>query len=194
MSRPRGKMIGAFTLVELLVSVAIFVFMTALLMAKYGNFNQSVLLTNLAYDVALTLRTAQTYGLSVRGESSQFQSPYGVAFCSNNCVSGMTNQKIVIFADNNGDKIYSSSDFLINSYAIKRGAKVAGFCLTDPCSMINSSVSNLNVSFQRPHPDAIICSGSPCASSSYAKIFLQAPDNGIRHVVVRKNGQISVEN
>ena len=60
---------GGFTLIELIVSVAIFVFMTALVVAKYGNFNQSVLMTDLAYDIALTLRTAQTYGVSVQGQA-----------------------------------------------------------------------------------------------------------------------------
>src|SRR6185369_4435025 len=72
-----------FTLIELLISVAIFVYMTGLLVAKYGNFNQSVLLTDLAYDVALTIRTAQTYGLSVKAVNSSpspYQYAYGVDF------------------------------------------------------------------------------------------------------------------
>jgi prepilin-type N-terminal cleavage/methylation domain-containing protein len=55
-----------FTIIELVVSVAIFAFMTAFLVARYGTFNQGVLLTNLAYDVALTIRNAQSYGLNVK--------------------------------------------------------------------------------------------------------------------------------
>src|SRR4051812_36480456 len=81
-----SKKSKGFTLVELMISVAIFIILTVLLVAKYGNFNQGVLFTNLAYDMALTLRTAQTYGLSVQNQeqSSQpiFQYPYGVSFCA----------------------------------------------------------------------------------------------------------------
>jgi len=99
----------AFTLVELMVSVGIFLMMTGLVVAKYGNFNQSVLLTNLAYDVALTIRTAQTYGLSVRNNdlsnsSSDFQSGYGVHLDTStrpDSNSGNNfNQEIIFFADN----------------------------------------------------------------------------------------------
>ncbi len=55
-----------FTLIELVISIAIFVIMTALVVAKYGNFNQGALLTDTAYDIALVLHTAQSYGLSVK--------------------------------------------------------------------------------------------------------------------------------
>ena len=36
-----------FTLIELLISVAIFVAMTVLMIVKFGNFDQSVLITDL---------------------------------------------------------------------------------------------------------------------------------------------------
>ena len=37
-----------YTLVELVITITIFAAMTAYLLAKYGTFNQSVALTNLA--------------------------------------------------------------------------------------------------------------------------------------------------
>ena len=92
-----------FTLIELLVCITIFVIMTALLLFKYGNFNQSVLLTNLAYDTALTIRTAQNYGLSVKAvkdasgadvicSSSNFQCAYGVMLSSDPIGADVTTQ------------------------------------------------------------------------------------------------------
>lgn len=182
-----------FTLVELMVSISIFIFMTALLVAKYGNFNQSVLLTNLAYDIALTIRTAQTYGLSVQGQQvGGFQSAYGVAFCKSGC-SGLPNEKsIVLFADKNNNGIYDgvSTDAEINQYSIKRGAKIKSLCVVEGCSSFND---RLDISFLRPDPNAKICAGGSC-TNAYAKIFLEAADGSVRTVVVRSVGQVSVEN
>jgi prepilin-type N-terminal cleavage/methylation domain-containing protein len=47
-----------FTLVELMVTVGIFTIISGLLLARYSNFNQGIILTNLAYDIALTIRSA----------------------------------------------------------------------------------------------------------------------------------------
>ena len=76
-----------FTIIEMVVSIGIFAFMTAFLVAKYGTFNQSVLLTNLAYDTAITIRNAQASALNVQGAASttgvsslSFTNAYGVHF------------------------------------------------------------------------------------------------------------------
>ncbi|MDE2188747.1 MAG: type II secretion system protein, partial [Patescibacteria group bacterium] len=73
---------AGFTLIELMVTVGIFVFMTALLVARYGSFNNGEILTSMAYDVALALRNAQAYGLNVQGynNSNSFNYPYGIDF------------------------------------------------------------------------------------------------------------------
>ena len=49
-----------------MVTISIFVIMTALILARYTGFNSGTLLTNVAYDTALTMKVAQTYGLAVR--------------------------------------------------------------------------------------------------------------------------------
>ncbi len=195
-----------FTLIELMVSVSIFIFMTVLLVAKYGNFNQSVLLTNLAYDIALTLRTAQTYGLSVQGQTGQFQKAYGVAFCKTtggNCVMGQNNQTMLLFSDtddvdNTRKYVYGTADTVVNKYSLKRGAKIVGFCYSESlssCSGPDTSANRLDISFLRPNPDALFArNGTYSRQTQYAKIFIEASDGSRRSIVVRKFGQISVEN
>jgi len=179
-----------FTLVELIVSISIFAMMTALVVAKYGNFNQSVLLTNLAYDMALTIRTAQTYGVSVRRQSGSFQSPYGVNFN----LSVPTQSQFIFFADvdpSNG--LYDGNDVILNTYTLKRGAKIQDVCIgTGPLDCHQESI--LNITYKRPDPDAIICSNS-CLTPlpQYARITIVGTDGSTRTVAVRKNGQISVE-
>jgi len=188
-----------FTLVELMVTTSIFVFITALLVAKFGVFNQGVLLTNLAYDVALTIRTAQTYGLSVQNKdpngSPDFKYAYGVYFDK----ATDKNKQLILFADSlplTGPKnmFYDGLEENISTYNIKRGAKVIGFCAGDGCSL-DTSINRLDISFLRPNPTARICTngGTACTMTAYAKIFLQALDGSVRSVTVRQTGQVSID-
>ena len=175
-----------FTLVELIVSIYIFAMMTALVVAKYGTFNQSVLLTNLAYDMALTIRTAQTYGVSVRQQTGNFQSPYGVNF-----VAGGT--QFVFFVDADLSGVYGAGDVPLNTYTLKRGAIIEEVCTgtsADSCT----AEATIAITYTRPDPDARICHVS-CETTlpQYARITIKGTDGSTRAVVVRKNGQISVE-
>jgi prepilin-type N-terminal cleavage/methylation domain-containing protein len=203
-----------FTLVEMVVCIAIFAMMTALLVAKYGNFNQSVLLTDLAYDTAITVRTAQTYGLGVQssnmGVSTSFKYAYGVEFCANATAGGcgsvsnggptinLYNNLLVLFADANNDGIYDSTpsptDLQESLYTITRGAVVSGFCFTDGCATPTTGYNRLDVTFKRPNPDAVICANGSCSPTyPYAAIFIKGTDGNTRQVIIRNTGQVSVQ-
>jgi len=179
-----------FTLVELIVSISIFAMMTALVVAKYGTFNQSVLLTNLAYDMALTIRTAQTYGVSVRQEGGGFKYPYGVSFDA-----GGTQFVFFVDADLPPNGLYDGGtvDVPLNTYTLKRGAIIEEVCTgtsADSCT----AEATIAITYTRPDPDARICHVS-CETTlpQYARITIKGTDGSTRAVVVRKNGQISVE-
>ncbi len=200
-----------FTLVELMVSVAIFVFMTVLLVAKYGNFNQSTLLTDLAYDVALTIRTAQTYGTSVRVAdtgTAGFQTTYGVHFTTDTdpvLGYGSTNQQTVLFSMPISKAVAPSvaifqndtgaGDEILNTYNIKGSATVSALC-AGPSATSCTSATSLDIQFTRPDPSAIICRNGSAAlcNNSYAEITLLSSDSGTRKVYVYQNGQIAVQN
>lgn len=199
-SSMRAKQTQAFTLIELLVSISIFAIMTALVVVKYGNFNDSVLMTNLAYDVALSVRTAQTYGLSVKNMetgASQFSYGYGVHFDTDSAIDPVSNnpknQTIILFVDEDDDKKYDEgTDNVVSMYTVKRGAFVSGVCAGTVCT---AGSGILDISFKRPDPKAVICLGlGSCTSpASYAEITLSAADGGTRAVTVRDNGQIAVK-
>lgn len=189
-----------FTLIELMVSIAIFAFMTALVVARYGTFNQGILLTNLAYDVALTLRTAQSYGLNVKSAptasanySSNFNYPYGVHFDSGNS----NNTKIIFFADTNIDSTYDAGEE-ISTYTIRRGSHVEKLCIDNghgnDGKLQCNNVSTLDVIFKRPDPDAIITKNDDNTKLIYAEINLKSSDGGTKKVIVRQTGQIAVSN
>jgi type II secretory pathway pseudopilin PulG len=201
-----------FTLVELMVSVGIFIFMTVLLIVRFGNFNQSVLLTNMAYDVALVMRTAQTFGVSVKSSSETsaiFQAPYGVNFSTITSVGGAKdplNSRIILFTDTypligpNGIYNYESgsSDDVKQGYNLARGATVSKIC-TGPsetnCTDLGSQAT-LSVTFKRPDPKAIICGMAngmtSCTPANYAIITIKGTDSSERYVAVSQNGQISI--
>ena len=58
---------GGFTIIELLVTVAIFSIITSVLLVNYPKFSSRILLENVAHDIGLSVRQAQTFGLNVRG-------------------------------------------------------------------------------------------------------------------------------
>jgi prepilin-type N-terminal cleavage/methylation domain-containing protein len=195
--------IAGFTLIELIISISIFAFMTILLMAKYGNFSNGVLVTNMAYDVALTVRQAQSFGLNVKESigypclssdgsfRDTFQCSYGVHFNSN----AAAHSQFVFFVDsgdpNSGSIVgqFDLGDHIMNTYQIKKGGYIDKLCVDSTCG---STVGTLDVMYKRPNPNAIIKSGS--IPYTYAEIQLKTPDGSSKKVVVRQSGQISIEN
>jgi len=178
-----------FTILELIVSIGIFAFMTALLLAKYGNFNQGVLLNNLAYDIALTIRNAQSYGLNVRSatrSSNDFLNPYGVHFDK----TAGNNNKFIFFTDINKNGIYNAStDKVIATTTITRGSVIKELSTSEPITNPNT----LTITFQRPDPNAIIkVNGDPNVRHSEAQIRVEASDGTYRMIQVSSVGQISV--
>jgi len=179
---------AGFTLVELLVSVSIFALMTALLVSKYGTFNQGILLTNLAYDVALTLRTAQSYGLNVKSASptgNEFNLPYGVHF------SKKSPLQILFFSDGNQNGTYDNGEYTISTYNIKRGSRVKDVCASNGHSQCTNSGDTLDIVFRRPDPTAFIKQGNN-SHDVRAEILLESSDGGRKKVIVNKTGQIAV--
>jgi|ERR1035437_1624771 prepilin-type N-terminal cleavage/methylation domain-containing protein len=188
-----------FTLVELIVSLAIFAFMTAFLVAKYGSFNQGVLLTNLAYDVAITIRSAQTYGLDVQGTSvganTLFIYPYGVHFDKGA-------SQFILYTDFKDSCTYgpcgydatlSSPAEAVNTYKMRPGNTIKDICVGSgplACNPIGSG--SFDAVFKRPSPDAILLNND--FASTYAEITLQSSDGSIKKVILRSTGQIAVQN
>ena len=61
---------AGFTLIELLVSIAIFIIITSVAVWNNSQFNSTILLTDLGYEIALSVRQAQVYGITVKAPAS----------------------------------------------------------------------------------------------------------------------------
>lgn len=185
-----------FTLVELIVVTGILTLITGLMLVNNNKFGGALLLENLAYDVALSIREAQVYGISVRQfGSGNFELGYGVHF-------DMANPKTYsLFGDVDGNGLWAAGEEVAPSpYAIERGYFISKLCApagsdTESCS----SATDLDLVFKRPEPDAYISADgisgvtTPSALQESARVVLESPRGDERSVVVEVTGQISVE-
>lgn len=73
--KPRG-----FTLVEMIVVLAIITMISAVVLSGNSQFDKSLTLTDTAYTVALSVRQAQSFGLSSRTYSGSTKAAYGIHF------------------------------------------------------------------------------------------------------------------
>ena len=191
--------VRGFTLVELLVSIAIISVITAVALVQQGQFNQTVALTNLAYEVALSVREAQVFGISVRefSDGAVTNRPYGVEFARE------YQTRYHVYVDIDGNSRYSGENELVGVGELTRGNIIERFCgitgNTETCGSTTGSVTALralSVQFMRPHPDAIIRGITNTGSTQVfdgARIYLMSPEGTSRCVRVRATGQVSVE-
>lgn len=197
---------AGFTLIELMVTLTIFAITTGIVMFSQNKFDNSVLLSNLAYDVAITIRQAQTYGINIK----EFDAPsggrsfvgYGVVF---DLSENGSLRQFNLFADadaagNNrfdGNFLCQTDDIeCISKYIMKRGNYITSICAgSGPSTCVVGEV--LTISFDRPNPDAIILLDDGASLSDrkeYAKIVISSADgSSTRSIVVRSTGQIYVE-
>lgn len=188
------KLNKGFTLVELLVAIMIFVVMTAIMALRYGDFSKRIVLTNLAYDVALTLRQAQSYSINVSdisdtGQDGDFQKAYGVYFNLNNP------RTFILFRDTTGTVrgIYDTGDQVIKTYTIKNGMKILDLCYNvyrESGCAVRAGNGVVNIAYMRPNPAPLINGSRNILQIDL--VFSDAAGN-VKRVYVRSSGQISVE-
>ncbi|MFA7315155.1 MAG: prepilin-type N-terminal cleavage/methylation domain-containing protein [Candidatus Magasanikbacteria bacterium] len=197
MSFAKTKFTAGFTLVELLVTISIFVLLTGIVLFNQTKFNSTILLTNLAYDTALTIRQAQTYGVNVKefnrqdGVDKKFL-PYGVHFETES-----NNKSFILFteldygsANDPGDGLYltevdddiadsslcQADKGCVTRYSIKRGNYISAICAEEVesgesnCSDGSKNRTVLDIVFTRPNPDARISFDNSESESGVEKV------------------------
>lgn len=131
---------GGFALLELLVAVTLFGIIAAMVLLAYSRIGEQLFITTLAYEVALSLRQAQSYGVSVRefrgGGAETFAAAYGLRFKSD------SDKQFVLFADGKtgGHRLqYDGEDDAsgclsvsgsecVSIFLIERGNRILKFC------------------------------------------------------------------
>lgn len=208
--------VRGFTLVEMVVTLAIIVLITVVAISGQADFNRSITITDTAYTVALSVRQAQTYGLSSRTFSGTNNAGYGAHF------SASTPNTYLLFADVSralasvpaycpvgtvgypdakpGNCLYDAgNNEVVQSYTFGRGFTISNICGHDTSGVLRCTtggyLTGLNVVFLRPNTDSIVTGlrSSGSVQLTDAQITLSAPaGGGVRQVCISKVGQVSV--
>lgn len=179
--------IGGFSLIEVLITSAIIGIVTAIVVIKYGAFNSSVLLRNQAYELALSIREAQVFSVSVRRDQSGFREPYGIY------ASRTSPQQYVLFVDSVTENGRYDAGEEVQTFTLDSRFVIEEICLgtdSDP----NCGVEDISITFNRPDFDANMDSSSAHPSPQLGSIKVSGTNDTsvVREVQVRSTGLISV--
>lgn len=188
-----------FSLIELVVVIAILTAITSIVLFNQSIFSSNVVLQNLAYEIALTVRQAQFFGINVRETSlggGTFESGYGVFFDVN------TPNSFIFFADIDNDNIFDNPQEIIEVYNMTQNNYIKYLCVDAFCTNPPTpGVNELNIVFHRPDPNAVIKTdtSSVCGSGvddtcETAKVYIGSPRDDISNkiIIINSVGQISI--
>ncbi len=201
---PKSTSTG-FTLIEMLVVVGVIVVVTSVVLANNSRFGGTVLLQNLAYDIALSSRETQIYGVSVTRFQTSFTASFGIHFD----VSTPASSKVyTVFADaaatgaDNGhyDCVApgTSDCEIVQATNITRGYYISEVCITGSGAE-DCTNKVLDVIYKHPEPDAYIYAcpttstcGSPGTQYQRARVVVASPRGDTMNICIDLNGQISI--
>ncbi len=193
-----------FSLPELIIVIAIFVIISTVAMFNQSKLSSSVLLTNMAYEVGLAIREAQTYGIGVRSEDAgaNFTGQYGAYF---NTIDETTRRQVIVFADLDQNLSYTPGytppeEKYIYEFENRRGNKISAMCVGElsgaACQDGFNSESPLSIMFKRPNPSALVSpvsAGQPVRLERVYVVVSSLEGDDCRAVIVEPTGQIRVE-
>lgn len=187
----RQKTQQGFTLVEFVVILAIFSIMAGISLFNFNGFENRITLTTLADDIALTIREAQVFGISASQQFGEVGSQIrGVHFTYDEG-AGQFSSTFNIFADN-GDTVYNDrDDEIIDEITINTQDKILRIEVGNDEKNLNEIAGNLDITFERPDPDATIIAEGRGLPYAQAKIVVESQDGNQRAVNIYQNGRIS---
>ncbi len=210
----KKKYSKGFSLVEFIVVLVIFSIMSSVSLFNYNSYSKSIRETNVAQDIALTIRQAQIYGLSATGRTvgggnagpedilnipniTQDRSIIGVRI-------DIDNNSLILFEDNSANRNFvfdddgNYSDRVIDVRTIKAaGVEILGVEMCGSSANCGDIEYDgvVDVAFQRPYPDAYITLGGNSGDIyNFASILISSNDEYSKYIEISSIGNISVKN
>lgn len=194
-----------FSLIELMVVLGIFGLLSASVMSNYSEFSVRASLDNLTHLVAVSIRQAQVYGISVSQARSSFKG-YGMYFS----VASLNDKKnFILFSDLDSDKLFDGAmasectemPECVTKTKITTGDTVSAIWAkknTDPANAVQ--LGEVHIVFTRPNPDAVMY-GKLLGSGDFEEdpfadveiTLTSARGTYSKEVVIWSTGQVSVE-
>lgn len=181
---------AGFSIVELLVSIAIISIIVTTIVLRQDNFNQSVLLRNQAYDVAFAIREVQQSAVSVvntSGSIGDIRSALGLYFETGSST-------YYIYRDKDNNKHYNQSE----EYG-SPGRLDSRFRVVEIKDEDGAPYSKVSIAYQRPNFDAVfynhLATGPVELAKKTLKIVIASVADSAqkRTILITSTGQISVE-
>ena len=178
-------------MVELLVTISIFVIVTGIVLVNFPSFSSKIALDNLAHEIALVVREAQVFGVASKESvvgSSMFPT-HGAHFDKSQ------NTNFILFADIDDNNKYGGPSELIETFNIGRRNYVSEICGYATSSSNCTPLDLLDLTFTRPNPEPAVVGrvGTSEALFSYATITITSPKGVSRKIAVWSNGQIAIQ-
>ena len=210
-----NRLRNGFTLVELIVVMAIIAVVLTIVLTSQSSFNKTLTLANTAYDVALTIRYAETYGLGSRAIGTMTNAGYGIHF------QNTSPKSFTLFADKYpsvgqsglchappvndpvgpdarpGNCIYDvSQNEKVTDYTLGNNITISDFCSysSGSWSCASGGLDSLDIVFVRPNASPFMS-----ANGSYLEAFpvtkacltISSPQGGSRFVSIASSGEIT---
>ena len=187
-TKTKKKLTGGFSLVELMVTIGIVTLVTGVVMVKYSAFNSVVILKSQAYELALDIREAQVFGVSVGGGTNSYRQAYGIYV-------DMTNpNQYLLFQDTSGDLQYDAGEEIGETYTIDSRFEIINICTVVGAGGDVCTATMASIAFKRPDFDAQMATNTE-GSPDVVKVTIATTDDHTqsRTVLVYASGQISVQ-
>ncbi len=182
---------SGFSLIELMITIAIVTIVTGLVMVRYATFNNVIILKSQAYEMALDIREAQSLGVSVAGRAGDFRSAYGIYID----LTSRNTYKLFQDAHHSGTMYrYDTGEAVGMKHTIDSRFTILQICTTvfgnRTCDASDGAYAS--IAFKRPDFDAII-STNTVSNPDQIDIIIAVKNNHsiYRTVTVYVSGQIS---
>lgn len=186
---------SGFSLIEFVVIISIFAVMAGIGLFNFRGFQTDVSLTNLAHDIALTIKRAQSEGTSGLSDPNNPQLtpiPRGIAFTYDQSGSVFDREFIVYDETGQTTGYDQQSDLVLDTIRIQSEDYILGIATDTNTSGVNGSFS---FDFKRPFPEvqSFYLNNLPLVNAVHAAIVVSNQDQTRKKIImVTRVGEISV--
>jgi prepilin-type N-terminal cleavage/methylation domain-containing protein len=189
---PKAPISRGFTVIELVAVMSIIVIITSVVLFNTNRFNSSILLRSLAYEIGLSLRQAQLYGISTLGNANTFGSSYGIYMTSSMVGASNANATYPLYVDKNQNGTFDPGE-TVEQFSLREGFYIKDVCTTDaPQKCLSNNISDIAIYFRRPNPNAYISINGAPGVYSGAIITVSSPAGSERVISISSTGQIVI--